>query len=132
MTDTASSSQTDWTRWRTIQLQTRRRDGRWVATPVSLVVVDGHGYFRTYDQAGKVKRMRNFADVLVAPSSLAGTPRAAPVAATTRRLDGAEAELARNGLARRYPLLHRWMVPWLHRRKGWTTVHYELIRADIR
>jgi hypothetical protein len=38
---------------RTILLETRKRDGTWVATPVSVVVdEDGRVYFRTYDAAG--------------------------------------------------------------------------------
>ncbi|MCU1423322.1 MAG: pyridoxamine 5-phosphate oxidase-like protein [Microbacteriaceae bacterium] len=120
----------EWERWRTIQLQTQRRDGRWVATPVSLVVVNGHGYFRSYDAAGKYKRLRNFPEVRVAPSTMRGRPLGPVREGSARLLEGSEARIASDALARRYPLLHRWMVPWMHRRKGWTTVHYELTLAD--
>jgi len=120
----------DWETWRTMQLQTRRRNGRWVATPVSLAVVNGHGYFRSYDAAGKYKRLRNFAEVRVAPSTLRGRPLGPVREGTARPLQGSDARIASEALARRYPLLHRWMVPWMHRRKGWTTVHYELELAD--
>jgi hypothetical protein len=116
----------DWDTWRTIQLQTRRRDGTWVATPVSLVVVDGHAYFRSYDAAGKYKRLRNFAEVRVAPSTFRGRPVGPVQNGHARQVEGDEARLAAEALARRYPLLHRRMVPWIHRRKGWTTVHFEL------
>lgn len=118
----------DWATWRTMQLQTRRRDGSWVATPVSLVVVDGHAYFRSYDAAGKYKRLRNFSEVRVARSTFGGRPLEPVQNGHARLLEGAEARLASEALARRYPLLHRRMVPWIHRRKGWTTVHYELTR----
>ena len=121
---------TDWATWHTMQLQTRRRDGRWVATPVSLVLVDGHGYFRSYDAAGKSKRLRNFPDVRVAPSTLLGRPLGPVREGRARLLHGSEAQIASEALARRYPLLHRWMVPWTHRRKGWTTLHYELELTD--
>lgn len=110
----------------TVLLETRKRDGSWVATPVSLVVADGRAYFRTYDAAGKYKRLRNFPEVRVAPSSFLGKPRGPSVAGRARLLDGQEAEHARMLLARRYPLLHGRAVPFVHRRKGWRTVHYEL------
>jgi hypothetical protein len=29
-------------------------------------------------------------------------------------------------LAARHPLLHGWLIPWYHRRRGWTTQHYQL------
>ena len=116
----------EWARTRTVLLETQRRDGMWVATPVSLVV-DGTGaYFRTYDAAGKAKRLRNFPDVRVAPSTLRGRPRGPAVAARARLLDGAEADRARRLLARRFPVLHGVLVPWTHRLKGWTTLHYGL------
>ena len=111
---------------RTVILETRKRDGSWVATPVSLVVADGHGYFRTYDAAGKAKRLRNFPDVRVAPGTARGKATGPFVAGSARLLDGAEAEHARELLARKHPLLHGRLVPFAHRRKGWTTLHYEL------
>ncbi|HEX8347283.1 MAG TPA: PPOX class F420-dependent oxidoreductase [Actinoplanes sp.] len=111
---------------RTVILETRRRDGSWVPTPVSLVVDGGRGYFRTYDAAGKAKRLRNFPDVRVAPGTARGRATGPSITGTARLLDGAEAEHARARLARKHPLLHRYLVPFAHRRKGWTTLHYEL------
>jgi hypothetical protein len=111
---------------RTVILQTRKRDGSWVATPVSLVIADGVGYFRTYDAAGKAKRLRNFPDVRVAPGTARGKATGPYVTGTARLLDGAQAERARTRLARKHPLLHGFLVPFAHRRKGWTTLHYAL------
>ena len=112
---------------KTVLLETRRRDGSWVGTPVSLVAIGNRLYFRTFDASGKAKRLRNFPDVRVAPCSfLRGRPTAPAVRATARELNGAEADVARRALARRYPLLHGRLVPHVHRRKGWTTLHYEL------
>lgn len=112
----------------TVLLRTLKRDGTWVATPVSLVD-DGRGtgaYFRTYDAAGKVKRLRNFPEVRVAPSTLRGRPTGPEVTGRTRRLHGAEDLAARRALAARFPVLHGLLVPWYHRMRGWTTLHYEL------
>ncbi|UUT34727.1 pyridoxamine 5'-phosphate oxidase family protein [Microbacterium elymi] len=117
---------------RTILLSTRKRDGSWVSTPVSIVVDDdGRLYFRTYDAAGKYKRLRNFPQVRVAPATtLRGVRPDRPW--TARR--AASGETTRRVPARSWrpsiPCLHRRLVPWLHRRKGWTTVHYELTLDD--
>jgi uncharacterized protein len=119
-----------WSNAATVLLETRRRDGSWVGTPVSVVVADGHAFFRTYDASGKAKRLRRRPDVRVAPCSfLRGRPKGPAVAATARLLDGDEAERARTALDRRFPVLHGKLIPSVHRRKGWTTLHYELTVA---
>ena len=117
----------DWARTSTVLLETRRNDGAWVPTAVSLVTDGGRHYLRTYDASGKAKRLRNAPDVRVAPATLRGRPTGAPVPGRVRLLDGPEAEHARQLLARRFPVLHGRLVPWMHRRKGWTTLHYELV-----
>ena len=118
---------TDWARHKTIMLETRKRDGSWVATAVSLVVDDaGRAFFRTYDAAGKAKRLRNFPEVRVAPSTLLGKATGPARDANARMLDGDEDTYARAQLGRRFPFIHGRAVPWIHRRKGWRTQHYEL------
>jgi uncharacterized protein len=111
---------------RTVLLQTRKRDGNWVNTPVSLVIEHDHGYFRTYDASGKHKRLRNFPRVRLAPSTFLGKPLGPAVEGLSRRLGPGEAEHAADLLAARFPILHGKLVPWMHRRKGWATVHYEV------
>jgi PPOX class probable F420-dependent enzyme len=111
---------------KTVQLQTRKRDGTWVPTPVSLVIEGDRAYFRTYDASGKYRRLRNFPQVRLAASTFRGKPTGPVVEGRVRVLDGAEAEHARELLAARFPLLHGKMVPWMHRRRGWATVHYEV------
>jgi PPOX class probable F420-dependent enzyme len=127
---TGADAGTDWGRTTTVLLETRRRDGTWVPTPVSLVTDGRSAYFRTYDAAGKAKRLRTFPDVRVAPCTLRGRRLGPSVQARVRLLDGAEAERARRLLARRFPVLHGRLVPWLHRLRGWTTLHYELQLPD--
>ena len=48
------------------------------------------------------------------------------VAGTARLLDDDEAVRVRALLAGKYPWLHGRLVPAVHRRKGWRTLHYEL------
>jgi PPOX class probable F420-dependent enzyme len=124
---TENEHRTDWGRTSTVLIETKRKDGTWVPTPVSLVAAGSNLYFRTYDAAGKAKRLRNFPDVRVAPATLRGRPVGPAVPGRARLLQGEEAERARALLARRFPLLHGRLVPWMHRRKGWTTLHYELV-----
>ena len=74
-----TASTVDWPRYKTIRLETRKRDGTWVATPVSLVVRDGRLFFRTYKQSGKAKRLRNFSAVRVARrAASSGSRRVTP------------------------------------------------------
>ncbi len=91
------------------------------------VVTDGdHAYFRTYDASGKYKRLRNFPEVKLAASTVRGKPKGPVVQGRARRLDGAEADHARSLLETRFPVMHGRVVPRAHRRKGWTTHHYEV------
>jgi PPOX class probable F420-dependent enzyme len=124
---TENEHQVDWSTTSTVVIETRRRDGTWVPTSVSLVADGSRLYFRTYDASGKAKRLRNFPQVRVAPATLRGRPLAPAVPGHARLLQGEEAEHARALLARRFPVLHGRLVPWMHRRKGWTTLHYELV-----
>ena len=55
-----------------VQLTTFRRGGRAVATPVHIVTAGDVAFFRTWDVAGKAKRLRHTSAVRVAPSTFAG------------------------------------------------------------
>lgn len=96
---------------KTVSLETRKRDGTWVATPVSLAAHDGHLYFRTYRQSGKAKRLRNFADVRVAPCTFLGKPRGPAVGGCAQKLDADGSATARRLLRRGHPVLHGLLVP---------------------
>jgi len=113
-------------RHRYVLLETRKRDGTWVGTPVSIATADGRLFFRAYDASGKAKRLKNFRTVKVSPSTMRGRPTGPTRTGTADLVDGADAARARALLAAKYPLLQARLVPWMHRRKGWTTLHYEL------
>lgn len=74
-------------------LTTFRRNGQGVGTPISLRFIDGKGYFSTWASSGKAKRMRNNPRVTLAPCTQRGKVTGPEVAATTRRLDTAEAHV---------------------------------------
>lgn len=111
---------------RQLMLTTYRRDGTPVATPVNVAVDAGVAYVRTFDPSGKVRRIRNNADVEIAPSTLRGRPTGMPAPARARILQGDEAAHAAGLLAAKYPLLQGRLIPWYHRRKGLITIHIEL------
>jgi PPOX class probable F420-dependent enzyme len=116
---------------KTAILETRKRDGTWVSSPVSLAWEGTHAYFHTYDASGKFKRLRNFPEVRLTRASYWGRAAGGPaVPAVARRLAGDEAAHAQDLIAARFPVLHGQLVARIHRRWGWATIHYELTAAD--
>lgn len=80
-------------RW-AVLLRTRKRDGSWVGTPVNLAVEGERAYFGAPADSWKVKRLRNFEEVEVAPSTLRGRPTGLSFSARARLLSGDEARAA--------------------------------------
>ena len=107
-----------------ILLTTYKRDGTPVGTAVNVVVEGDRAYFRTWDTAGKLKRIRNNPEVEFVPCTPLGRPKGPTVRARARILEGDEA--ARGLLAHEYPLMHGILVPLVHRLRGNTTMHIEL------
>ena len=114
----------------TVLLTTFRRDGTPVGTPVHLAVEGDRAFVRTFDSAGKLKRIRNNPVVEVAPSTIGGTPIGPAIRARARVLDGQEAEHASRLLARKYPIIHGFLIPLAHRLRGNRTMHIELTPVD--
>jgi uncharacterized protein len=118
---------TPFTRRRTALLTTFKRDGTPVDTPVTIAVEGDHAFVRTYDRAGKAKRLRNDPAVRITPSTVGGRPRGEPLPARAVLLDGAEAEHAARAIARRQPILQGVLVPLFHRMKRYRTLHYRVV-----
>jgi len=112
---------------KTILLTTYKRDGTAVGTPVSIAFDGDRAFFRSYHQAWKTKRLRNNPGVQVAPCTLRGRPTGPAVHARAILLDGAQARLAAQALARRHRLLQGILVPMAHRLLRYQTMHYELL-----
>lgn len=117
-------------RQQTVLLTTYRRDGTPVGTPVNIVVAGDRAFVRTWDTAGKLKRIRNNPQVELAPSTFRGHPTGPAIRARARVLSGAEAEYASQALAHKYPLMHGIVVPLIHRLRGNKTMHIELTPMD--
>jgi PPOX class probable F420-dependent enzyme len=116
-------------RQRTVLLTTFRRDGTPVKTPVSIAVDGDRAFIRTWDSAGKAKRIRNNPEVTIAPCTAGGRLTGPPVPAKARILIGQESARAGRLLAGKYPILHGLVVPLIHRLRGNTTTHIELTRS---
>ena len=104
-----------------------------MGTPVSLAVDGDHAYLRTFEKAGKTRRIHNNPRVDIAPSTALGQPTGPAIQATARRLDGAEARRAARLLTHKHPLLHGLLEPLTHRLglvKTGKTVHFKLTPRD--
>src|SRR4051794_20816210 len=75
-------------------LETRKRDGSWIATPVNPLVEGDHVYFRTWHRSGKAKRLRNHPEVRFAPSTARGRPTGPWLQGHASLLDGDESAQA--------------------------------------
>jgi PPOX class probable F420-dependent enzyme len=117
-------------RQKTALLTTYRRDGTPVGTPVSIAVDGDRAVVRSYERAGKTRRIGNNPVVEVAPCTARGKPTGPAIRARARRLGHAESEHAARLLARKHPLLQAMLVPLAHRvlrrAKTGRTVHFEL------
>jgi uncharacterized protein len=112
-------------RQRTVLLTTYRRNGTPVDTPVHIAVDGDRAFARTWSTTWKVKRLRNNPQVELAPSTFRGRPIGPAVHACARLLGGGEAQHAAQALARKYRILHGFLIPLVHRLRGYTTAHIE-------
>src|SRR5215218_10321875 len=82
------------TRHWAVRLTTFRRDGTPVSTPVNVARSGDRLFFRTYEQAGKFKRLRNNPRVVVAPSTPRGVATGPALEATATLLSSPDDEAA--------------------------------------
>jgi uncharacterized protein len=113
-----------------VLLTTYKRDGTPIGTPVNIAVDGNRAFVRTFDTAWKLKRIHNNPEVEIAPSTWRGRPRGPAIRARARLLEGEESAYAGRLLVRKHPILHRILVPLVHRLRGNETVHIELRPLD--
>ena len=99
----ATDSQQEFAGHKYISLETFRRNGAGVRTPVWFAEGDGVLYVYSEANAGKVKRVRANPRVRVAPCSFRGTLRGDWVEAEACVVEGAEAARWHELLNRKYP-----------------------------
>ena len=88
-----------------LSLESFRKDGRAVATPVWFAEADGVFYIYSLADAGKVKRIRNNPRVRIAPCDIRGKLKGSWVAAEARILDESAAPHAHKLLNQKYGLV---------------------------
>ena len=130
MSSTSAPQLAPFVRQHTVVLTTYRRNGVPVPTAVNLAVDGQRAVFRSFEKAGKTRRLRHDPTVQVAPSTVRGAPTGPAIRGTARLLDGEEGRRAARLLRRKHPLLHGVLVPLAHRvgrRRTGRTVHFELV-----
>ncbi len=85
-----------------LNLESYKRDGAAVQTPMWFADHAGILYVYTHASAGKVKRIRRHSRVRVVPADIRGSPRGAWVEATARIGDAAEREFGEKLLGNKY------------------------------
>jgi PPOX class probable F420-dependent enzyme len=113
-----------------VRLTTYRRDGTPVATAVNVAVDGDRVFFRTYEQAGKFKRLRNDPRVDVAPSTFRGEPTGPSTPARAHLLTGADDRRAAALIDQKHKVFQGMLVRAAHRLRGYTTRHFELLPVD--
>jgi PPOX class probable F420-dependent enzyme len=105
-----------------INIETYKKDGQAVRTPVWFVVDNAKIYSRTDLNSGKVKRARNNPHVRIAPCDARGHPRGTWVDGEIRIADSSESERANQLLNQKYGLQGRLVRTFNKLRKTRPTV----------
>lgn len=90
------------TEWNYINLETYRKNGQGVRTPVWFAERDGVFYFYTEAESFKVKRIRNNPRVRVAPCDVRGNIKGEWIEGQARILQGEESRLAHELITAKY------------------------------
>ena len=102
---------------RYVNLETYRKSGQGVRTPLWFVEHRGVLYMRTPALSAKVKRIRNNPHIRIVPSDLRGNPKGAWIDGEAKLIEGAEAEWVNQLVRRKYGLLKR-LIDLRSRLKG--------------
>ena len=90
-----------------LNLETYRKTGEAVKTPVWFVQEENTLYVRTLDGSGKVKRIRNNRSIRVAPCSVNGNVLGEWETAVATMVEGAEADRVDKMLGKKYGLMKK-------------------------
>lgn len=90
-----------------LSLETLRKNGQAVRTPVWFAEAGGVFYIYSLAEAGKIKRIRNNPSVRIAPCDIRGKLRGEWVPTRARILDGEEAARANAMLDKKYGVMKK-------------------------
>ena len=103
-----------------INLETYKKDGTSIRTPVWFVIDNDLIYIITRDSTGKVKRLKNNQDVRIVSCSFKGKPKNGWVKAKAEKITGEEADKAIKLRKKKYGMSARLVSLF---RKGNLTVY---------
>jgi hypothetical protein len=92
---------------RYVNLESFRKNGQGIRTPLWFVEAQGVLYMRTPAQSAKVKRIRNNPRVRVVPSDVSGNPKGEWINGEARLILAEETERVNQLVKRKYGLLKR-------------------------
>jgi PPOX class probable F420-dependent enzyme len=109
-----------------LNLETFRRSGAGVRTPVWFAEDQGRLFIRTEAASGKIKRIRHQGRVRIAPSDSQGNPRGAWIEAHAQLASPDQCELAQQLFRRKYGLQLRGFEAMMKlRRRNWATLRID-------
>lgn len=113
-----------------LNLETYRRSGIGVCTPVWFAEDEGRLFLRTQAASGKVKRIRNQARVRIAPSDAQGHPKGDWIEAQAQLASPDQADLAQRLFRQKYGLQLRGFEAMMRLRRGrWETIRIDPLPA---
>lgn len=92
----------DLDKYRYALLSTRKKDGSFVDTPVWFAKQGEQVYMFSAGDAGKVKRLRNFSEIRLAPCTVSGKPLGDFIPATATLANAEQAREAHRQLVLKY------------------------------
>jgi len=113
-----------------LNLETFRRTGAGVRTPVWFAEAQGRLFIRTEATSGKVKRVRHQRRVRIVPSDAQGNPKGEWIEAHAQLASPDQSELARHLFLRKYGLQLRGFEALMRlRRRTWATLRIDPVMA---
>ena len=92
---------------RYVNLESFRKNGQGIRTPLWFVEAQGVLYMRTPAQSAKVKRIRNNSHVRIVPSDMRGNPKGVWIDGEATLIEAAEAEWVNQLVKHKYGLFKR-------------------------
>ncbi|HXV46262.1 MAG TPA: PPOX class F420-dependent oxidoreductase [Nitrososphaera sp.] len=114
------------TRHKYIALETYRKSGQPVSTPVWFMIDNNLVYVVTRSSTGKVKRLHNNQSVRIVPSGYGGDPKGDWMEGKARFVEGAEAERAIQLRKKKYGLQARLVGMFVYSKEQTSVVAIEL------
>ncbi len=109
-----------------LNLETFRRSGIGVRTPVWFAEDQGHLFVRTQADSGKVKRVRHQGRVRLVPSDVQGNPKGEWIEAHAQLASPEQADLAQRLFRKKYGLQLRGFEAMMKLRGGsWATIRID-------